>query len=58
MVKTPPSNAGSLSLKPGWGIKFLHAMGNGKKTKQNKTKNTCKKRSDLGFLGVEGTLRE
>jgi hypothetical protein len=23
-----------------------------------KKKNTCKKRSDLGFLGVEGTLRE
>ena len=34
-------------------FKFLHAMRNGQKKK-----NTCKKRSDLGFLGVEGTLRE
>ena len=33
VVKTPPSNAGHLSLKPGWGINFLHATGNGKKKK-------------------------
>ena len=32
MVKTPPTNAESLSSKSGWGIKFLHAMGNGQKT--------------------------
>ena len=53
VVKTPPSNAGHLSLKPGWGINFLHATGNVKKKK-----NTCKKISDLGCLGVEGTLRQ
>ena len=38
MVKTPPSNAGSLSLTPGWVIKFLHAMGNGKKKKKTPVK--------------------
>ena len=66
MVKTPPSNAGHLSLKPGWGINFLHATGNGKKKTKTKTKkqkktpnqNTSKKISDLGCLGVEGTLRQ
>lgn len=51
VVKTPPSNAGSLNLKPGLSSYMLWGMA-------KKKKNTCKKRSDLGFLGVEGTLRE
>ena len=33
---TPPSNAGSVGLIPGWGIKVPHAVGYGQKLKKKK----------------------
>ena len=59
MVKTSPSNAGSVGSIPGQGAKTLHALQPKKKTKHKKQKHCCNKfYKDLKMVHIKKNLNK